>query len=189
MLDPSSAAHWRAYGPGPESTGNSRNSRQKLFLMWRVFLPLQGVLTAVWGCHCSLSQLAHFPLLTMTREGLMASRHTGFAARVSRWAVSPWDLQNLQCFKILLLSLLLSLSIQFLFCFLILTVHSNTQRSSGHQGRTGLAVFLCTCTCQDDHISSKTPTVDNNWSALYERKHGNLRTTFPCFSRRNRVNL
>lgn len=81
------------------------------------------------------------------------------------------------------------------FCFLILAVHSNTQGSSGHQGRAGLAVSLCAHRLvhahawQDDHVSSMTPTVDNNSSGIYERKHENWRTTFPCFSRKNRINL
>lgn len=126
-----------------------------------------------------------------TGKGWMASGHAGLAARVSRWAVSLWDLQNLQCFEILLLSFLLSSSITFLFCFLILTMHSDTQRSSGHRSRAGLAVSLCACrpvhahAWQDDHVSSKTATVDDNSSGIYERKCENWRTAFPCFSRKN----
>lgn len=135
---------------------------------------------------CLSLHIAHCP--PRHREGLIASRHTGFAAHVSRWAVSPWDLQNLQCFKILLLSFLLSLSILFLFCFLILTMHSHRDHQVTRAGLGWQCPSVHAHTWQDNHVSSKTPRVDNNWSAIYERKNGNWRTTFPCFSRKNRVN-
>lgn len=174
--------HWKVYASGPQTTGDSRNPREKLFLIWRVFLPLQGVLTEVWSeaftALCLSWHTAHCP--PWHREGWTA----GFAAHVSKWAVSLWDLQNLQCFETLLLSFLLSLSILFFFffffCFLILTMHSNTQRD--HQvtrAGAGLAVSLRACRLvhahawQDDHVSGMTLTVDNNSSGIYERKCGN----------------
>lgn len=164
--------------------------------MWGVFLPLQGVMTAVWGFHCSLSQVTRCPLPTMTL-GRAEHGHTGFAAQVSRWALSLWDLQNLQCFAILLLSFLLSLSILFLFCFLILTMHSNTEiiRSPG-QGWAGSVprwMQTCACTClagqpgfkQDTNtgqqfqwnIWKETWKLEDNFSLFQQEKQGQFTTT------------
>ena len=74
-------------------------------------------------------------------------------------------------------------------------------RHTDHQvtgGKAGLAVTLCAHRCahahtwHSDHVSNwkaKMPTVDDHSSGIYQWKLENQRTTFPCFSRENGVNL
>lgn len=201
-LDPSSIAHWKVYAPGPETTGNSRNSREKLFLMSRDFLPPQGVLTAGWGFRCSLSQLSHCPLPT-THQGKAAPppgtedlQHV-FPGGKCHYRTCRISNALKFCFYP---SFFLSLSIPFLFLYPDLDhalKHTKIVRS-GHwrQARAGsnpLCMQMCVCTHLEGwpcfKLESKTPTVDDHSSGILERKLGNQRTTFPCFSRKNRVNL
>lgn len=137
-----------------------------------------------FSSHCLLPT-AHYA----SGKGCTTIGHTVFAAHVSRWEVSPWDLQNLQCLEILLLSFFLSLHIPFLFCSLILTMHSNTQRSSGHwrQGqcmKTRICIHLAGEPCFK--LQSKTSTVGDHSSGTYERELGNQWTIFSCFIRKKR---
>lgn len=56
--------------------------------MWRVFLPLQGALTAVWGFHCSISARTLPTAHHDTGKGWTARGHAGFAARFQLGSVT-----------------------------------------------------------------------------------------------------